>query len=1016
MSELFILSQEKQRAFDLVPKFNSTERDVMFMLNRKARRALSGMNSDVNKVGYLLQRGYFQVKGRFFNPTHFRKVDINYVERLLGIKKPVDLKKYSSSTASNHRSLILRQYGWHPLNNRKKEFLAQHAVLHVDKQESTEDVLFAVFDHCWKHKIEIPSYGIFAEIISESYKAYEERILSCISENITRNQVAWFDGLVTGNNDMDIYISTLRKINQADSTRALNENARLIKYCKRFHTYILPLLNKLALSKQADKNFAARIYKSTQRQIENIRDVNRQRIYLAAFIKDQFYLRQDYAIDAILKIAQKLHNSATKFQVKKRLEIEPDVLAAAGKLIDHTKTADEIISLIYSVNTDPTLTKHEASERTVQLIESYLEAKDPALVTNLSKLGAMTDPKNNKSQYYKKLEEESRKIFLKLKPFIKCLEFDETHSAKEFIEAVNYFKNHDGKIGSDAPMAFLKKKHRENVVDDEGHIKVALYRSLFFIMIAEAIKERKLNLRYSYRFLANNRLLIPDTLWDTQMDHLIDAADMNEFKDAPSILADLEEELKQTYRRVNKNYRNGDNPYLQYSPKQRWHVNTPKTNYEISKYIPKLLGTTKFLPLSQLIGEIDLFTNFSESFVHQFVKTKQKKLSKNISYAILMSLGCNIGHRKLAGSSLDKFSDEQLSLAEDAYFTSENIRKANGVVIDTIQSLPLPTIYNAEDNTLHTSSDGKKVVVAVNSLLANYSYKYYGKEKGVTVNSFLDEKQTFFHVNVLSSSDREAPYMMDGLVNYRESLTTDKHLHSTDTHGFTEAIFSGLHFLNISFAPRLANVGRLTLYGFKKVKINPRINEIVPTSVINKKLILDNWDSILRLMVTIKLGYSSASLLFKKLAASAKHSQLYKALKEFGRILKTKYILEYFDDIELRHKVQKQLGRIELGQKLQSAIFFGRKGVFYVGTDVEMERAVACSTLLRNLVILWNYLFLSHYILKANKSEKESIISSISSGSVIAWNHINMFGEYDFSRSIQRVIQSELSEMLALKV
>ena len=40
--------------------------------------------------------------------------------------------------------------------------------------------------------------------------------------------------------------------------------------------------------------------------------------------------------------------------------------------------------------------------------------------------------------------------------------------------------------------------------------------------------------------------------------------------------------------------------------------------------------------------------------------------------------------------------------------------------------------------------------------------------------------------------------------------------------------------------------------------------------------------------------------------------------------------------MDLRQKIQKQLNRVELGQKPQEAVFFGRKGKLYVGDDVSI--------------------------------------------------------------------------------
>ena len=70
----------------------------------------------------------------------------------------------------------------------------------------------------------------------------------------------------------------------------------------------------------------------------------------------------------------------------------------------------------------------------------------------------------------------------------------------------------------------------------------------------------------------------------------------------------------------------------------------------------------------------------------------------------------------------------------------------------------------------------------------------------------------------------------------------------------------------------------------------------------------------LRFIVTIKLKYSTASQIFKRLSSYAKQNPLYKALKEFGRITKTIFILKYYDDLNLRQEIEKQLNKISMFQ------------------------------------------------------------------------------------------------------
>ena len=68
--------------------------------------------------------------------------------------------------------------------------------------------------------------------------------------------------------------------------------------------------------------------------------------------------------------------------------------------------------------------------------------------------------------------------------------------------------------------------------------------------------------------------------------------------------------------------------------------------------------------------------------------------------------------------------------------------------------------------------------------------------------------------------------------------------------------------------------------------------------------------SILRFVATIKLKQTTASQLFKRLNSYSNQHPLYQALKEFGRIIKTLFILRYIDDVKLRRSIEKQLNKL----------------------------------------------------------------------------------------------------------
>jgi TnpA family transposase len=186
----------------------------------------------------------------------------------------------------------------------------------------------------------------------------------------------------------------------------------------------------------------------------------------------------------------------------------------------------------------------------------------------------------------------------------------------------------------------------------------------------------------------------------------------------------------------------------------------------------------------------------------------------------------------------------------------------------------------------------------------------------------------------------------------------------------------------------------------------------LPSDYINEDKMRKNWDDILRLVATIKLKHSSASQIFKKLSSYASENRLYKALIEFGRVSKTIFILKYYDDLELRQSIEKQLNTIELSHKFAKAVFFGNNQEFDVESKEEQEIIVNCRRLIQNVIVLWNYLYLTKLLIEQkNKAKQQEMIRIILNGSIMTWKHANFYGEYDFINTEKNSSNFDMEEI-----
>ena len=226
-------------------------------------------------------------------------------------------------------------------------------------------------------------------------------------------------------------------------------------------------------------------------------------------------------------------------------------------------------------------------------------------------------------------------------------------------------------------------------------------------------------------------------------------------------------------------------------------------------------------------------------------------------------------------------------------------------------------------------------------------------------------------------------------------------IHSTDTDGYSEVVFGVTNLLGFAFAPRLKNLKAKTLYSFHehtRRAYQAKEFRILPAKYINEELIEKHWDDTLRFVATIKLKHVTASQLFRRLNSYSTQHSLYAALKEFGRIRKSIFILRYIDILAFRQAIEKQLNKGENSNKFSKAISFGNNHEFLYGEQVEQEIADGCRRLIKNAIVCWNYLYATHLIASEPSSERrKELIEHFRRVSMATWSHLNLHGEYDFS-------------------
>jgi TnpA family transposase len=261
--------------------------------------------------------------------------------------------------------------------------------------------------------------------------------------------------------------------------------------------------------------------------------------------------------------------------------------------------------------------------------------------------------------------------------------------------------------------------------------------------------------------------------------------------------------------------------------------------------------------------------------------------------------------------------------------------------------------------------------------------------------SHLSDRYAPYSSRVISSTVRDAPYVLDGLFDHEAELSIEEHY--TDTSGFTDNVFALCHLLGFRFAPRIRDLPDKRLYTFQSRKQYGALSGLIAGQV-EAALIGRNWDEMLRLAASIREGKVSASLLVSKLAAYPRQSELALALRELGRLERTLFTVNWWLQPELRRRVTIGLNKGELRNSLAKALRFYRRGSVFDRSREEQQRKASGLNLIIAAIGLWNTFYLQKAIRALAHTDTPVPDYVLPHLSPLGWEHLTLTGLYYWRR------------------
>ena len=156
------------------------------------------------------------------------------------------------------------------------------------------------------------------------------------------------------------------------------------------------------------------------------------------------------------------------------------------------------------------------------------------------------------------------------------------------------------------------------------------------------------------------------------------------------------------------------------------------------------------------------------------------------------------------------------------------------------------------------------------------------------------------------------------------------------------------------------------LYTYQPAGDQGALNALI-ASPVRAKYIVEHWEEMQRVASSIRHGSASASLLMRRLRAYSRQNRLATALTELGKLERTSFLLDYFQDEALRRRILIGLNKGEALHSLARQLFSGKHGELWDRAFEDQMHRASCLHLIMAAIAAWNAVYLSQAVEELKK-------------------------------------------------